>query len=195
MLGMEPADGSEEATWRRGIAGDPEGFGILFDRHRDRIFRHAYAYLGDVSDAEDAAAIAFLELWRLRRRVRLVEGSILPWLLVTTTNVCRNVGRARQGYRRLLDALPHAEPVPSAEDTALRDASTPALAAALQRLGKDDAKLLALVALESYSVTDAAVALGISGGAARVRLHRARARLRELLGHDTLDGYLSEEAR
>jgi RNA polymerase sigma-70 factor (ECF subfamily) len=42
-----------------------------------------------------------------------------------------------------------------------------------------DRALLVLTALEGYSTVAAAEALGITAGAARVRLHRLRARLRE----------------
>ncbi|WP_396133584.1 RNA polymerase sigma factor [Arthrobacter sp. 1088] len=50
--------------------------------------------VGGRHDAEDATAAAFLELWRRREGVRLVDGSILPWLLVTTTNTARNLQRS-----------------------------------------------------------------------------------------------------
>ena len=62
-------------------------FRELFDLHRDRVFRHAWGLAGNRQDAEDVIASAFLSLWRLRQRVRLVDGSVLPWLLATTTNI------------------------------------------------------------------------------------------------------------
>ncbi|WP_449374720.1 RNA polymerase sigma factor [Arthrobacter psychrolactophilus] len=63
-------------------------------------------------EAEDVVATVFLELWRRRVKVRLVDGSILPWLLVTTTNVARNTRRAAFRYRKLLNSLPRAEDAP-----------------------------------------------------------------------------------
>lgn len=91
----------DERLWSRSIKGDGEAFRALYIRHRDRIFRHAYRLSGDRQDAEDIMATAFLELWRRRAKVRVVEGSVLPWLLVTTTNTARNSGRAALRYRRL----------------------------------------------------------------------------------------------
>ncbi|MGN6220579.1 MAG: RNA polymerase sigma factor [Microbacterium sp.] len=192
---METVDLSTEALWTRGIAGDGEAFGLVFDAFHDRVFRHAYRILQNAHDAEDASGVAFLELWRRRHQVHLVDGSPLPWLLAATTNSCRNLSRAKRRYRALLDALPHGTPSPSAEESALHQLTTDrALAAAIAKLADTDAELFALVALEGYSIVDAAAVLGLSAGAARTRMHRARTALHRELGHDTLVGYLSKEA-
>lgn len=76
-------------------------------------------------DAEDLTATVLLELWRRRRSVRFVDGSLLPWLIVTATNVLRNSVRARRRYRAFLPALPPAPPAPDpAEQVTDRHAST-----------------------------------------------------------------------
>jgi RNA polymerase sigma-70 factor (ECF subfamily) len=94
-----PALESDEGLWRRSLDGDGEAFAFLFDRHRDRVFGHAFRLVQTRHDAEDVAASVFLELWRRRAEVRLVDGSVLPWLLVTTTNVGRNSARGTRRYR------------------------------------------------------------------------------------------------
>lgn len=68
-----------------------------------------------------------------------------------------------------------------------------AVADALGRLSSKDAHLFSLIALEDFTVTDAATAMGIAPGAARTRLHRIRTRLQEQLGHSSLSGYLAKE--
>ncbi|WP_435527586.1 RNA polymerase sigma factor [Microbacterium aurantiacum] len=192
---MDAAYRSEQALWERGAAGDGDAFSMIFDLHHDRVFRHAYRILQDAHDAEDASAVAFLELWRRRRQVRSVDGSPLPWLLATTTNTCRNLGRAKRRYRNLLDTLPHSPPAPSAEDAALDGLiANGTLAAALTTLSRADAELFALVAVEGYSIADAAVVVGASPGAARTRMHRIRNSLRQQLGRHTLADFLSKEA-
>ncbi|WP_164743606.1 RNA polymerase sigma factor [Microbacterium sulfonylureivorans] len=91
--------------------------------------------------------------------------------------------------------LPHGAHHPSAEDVAIDELTIDTgVAAALRRLSPRDARLLALVALEGYSATEAAGALGISPETARTRLHRVRAHVKRSLGHDTLDSYLTKEA-
>lgn len=184
---------AEQAWWQRGLAGDAEAFGLLFDLHRDRVFRHAYRILQNRADAEDVAAVSFLELWRRRSHVRVVDGSVLPWLLVTTTNACRNLDRSRRRYRRLLESLPHGGSHPSAEDILLDLTPNADVMVALRELTPRDAHLFSLVAMEDYPVGDAARVLGISPGAARTRLHRIRAALQRKLGHNTLASYLTTE--
>ncbi len=169
----------ENELWRRVVdSGDERALGELYDLHVNRAFRHAARVATDRRDAEDAVAVAFLELWRRRRDVRLVDGSPLPWLLATTTNALRNLQRSTARHRRLIDAIPRGEHSASAEDEAFADE---AVSAALAPLSVLDRQLVALVLLEGFSSEEAATTLGLSRGAARTRLSRARARLRSLL--------------
>ena len=174
----------EERLWERSRAGDGEAFGVLFDRHRERVFGHACRLASSRQDAEDVLAGAFLELWRLRDRVRLVNGSVLPWLLAATTNVGLNAARSRRRHQRFLARLPHSAEQPDVADTAGGREIDPRLREAMRSLRVRDAQLLALVALEGYTVGDAAACLQLSPEAARARLHRTRRQLRERLGQE-----------
>lgn len=173
----------ESALWARVRAGDGEALGDVFDLHHHRVYRHALWVLGNTHDAEDVTATAFLELWRRRRDVRQVEGSVLPWLLVTTANVCSNAKRSKRRYSTLLAALPRSDAAKSAEEEAFIRADAfervdPALAEQLRDLPRGTLSLFILTAIEDYSVADAAKAIGVSEGAAKTRLSRARAALR-----------------
>ncbi|MGX1749999.1 RNA polymerase sigma factor [Glutamicibacter protophormiae] len=103
-------DTSKQATDRQllaqAISGHGQSFGELFSRHRDRVFRHTYSVLGDVAGAEDATAMVFYEAWRKRDAIRLVDNSIIPWLLVTANYTLRNMVRQQRRYQRLLSMLP-----------------------------------------------------------------------------------------
>ncbi|WP_162850721.1 RNA polymerase sigma factor [Amnibacterium kyonggiense] len=172
----------ETALWSRARSGDGRAFAALFDAHRDRAFRHALRLVASAHDAEDVVAAAFLELWRKRDGVPIVDGSVLPWLLVTITNLARNSGRGLRRYRAAIDRLPRshdrADPAETAEERIAREQ----LLGAVRALGEPDAALLLLTAIEGFTPTEAAAAVGISPGAARVRLHRSRKRLRGRLG-------------
>jgi RNA polymerase sigma-70 factor (ECF subfamily) len=178
---------SDEALWCRSLDGDGEAFGALFDRHRDRVFRHACRLAHTRYDAEDVVASAFLELWRRRADVRLVDRSVLPWLLVTATNLGRNAARGTRRYQRFLEGLPRAQDHPDVAEVALDTHALgvdAGLRAGLRALTETDAHLFVLVALEGYPVDAAAEQLELSVSAARARLHRVRTRLREHLGDD-----------
>lgn len=180
---MEPR--TELQSWRAAVGGSGEAFASLFDLHGDRVYRHARRLTDTVADAEDVTAGAFLELWRKRRAVRVVGGSVLPWLLVTTTNLARNQARGLRRYRAMIAALPRAEAGPSADELVLdklaNETATARVRNALDALKPDDATLIALTTFEQLSTAEVAEALGISAGAARTRLHRAHTRLAGLL--------------
>lgn len=176
---MEPA--TEDALWRASLAGDGRAFGAVFDLHHARVYRHACRLVEGPPEAEDVTAAAFLELWRRRASVRLVEGSVLPWLLVTASNVARNQRRALRRYRAFLDGLPRSVVQPDVADVAFADGFGgigPDLRAALGSLGAQDLALIALVVLEDLPLDQAGAVLGLSPSAAKSRLHRARGRLR-----------------
>jgi RNA polymerase sigma-70 factor (ECF subfamily) len=170
----------ERQWWRSALAGSGEAFAQVFDLHRDRVYRHALRLNKNWHDAEDVTAGAFLELWRRRADVRLVEGSVLPWLLVTATNLSRNTARSLRRYRALIDSLPRSATARSADEIALEQLEEAQAAKRVREaflsLSKADAALIALTAFEGFSPAEAGAALGISDGAARARLHRARAR-------------------
>jgi RNA polymerase sigma factor (sigma-70 family) len=152
---------------------------MIWDRHAERVMAHLRACGHQYADADELTAAAFLELWRRRSRVRFVDGSVLPWLIVTSRNVARNATRARRRYAKLLAQLPdpveHRDP---AEILADLDSSTRILRTTVAAAKPLDSDLLSLTAIEGFSVKDAANALGLSESAARTRLSRFRSQLR-----------------
>jgi RNA polymerase sigma-70 factor (ECF subfamily) len=180
------SNGEEATAWAAVLDGDGDAFVAIFDLHRARVYRHALRMTANVHDAEDVTAGAFLELWRRRKVVRVVDGSVLPWLLVTTTNVARNHLRGLRRYRAVIASLPRSDTSTSAEDVAIGHLENLELAAkvrdALFSLSPSDSALITLTVFEHYSPAQAAVALGITDGAARTRLHRARSRVAEAFG-------------
>lgn len=186
---MGNIENDEDSLWSRSLGGDGEAFGVLYDMHRDRVFRHAYRLAGNHHDAEDVMAAAFLELWRRRAKVRVVEGSILPWLLVTTTNMARNNGRAALRYRKLLDTLPRTEPSSQPLESDLFAGHQQGLdkdfSEALGTLSAEDLHLVSLVVFEDYPLAAAAAVLNMTPGAAKTRMHRAKQRMKAALTGST----------
>lgn len=174
-------ENDEAEIWRRACTGSGEAFAELFRRHRDGVYRRASALVDRKHDAEDATAIAFFELWRRRKAVTLVDGTVLPWLLVAVVNAARNQRRSGMRYRRLLAAMPREDAAPDAEQEAISALDAEVLGVrlkeALSRLDPKDAALLTLTALDGLSVADAAPLVGLRPGAARTRLMRVRRRL------------------
>lgn len=174
----------EQADWRAAQAHDADAFARVFDRHRDAVFRQALRMTRQPADAEEVASAAFFELWRKRASVQLVDGSVRPWLLVTTVNLARNSHRMRTRHELFLRRLEREWRDDAGIDAFARidDAVDRAdLLTALKRLSPQDAALVTMIALDGYRASEIAGLLGISAGTARVRLSRALARLRGLL--------------
>jgi len=175
----------EPAVLERVRDGDADAFGALFDLHHDRVFRQAMRLTASLHDAEDIVAVVFLEAWRRRDAMRVVDGSVVAWLLVTTNFVFRNWVRASRRYREGLQQLPPPEHAPDhadfVDDRIDQDARRTSLRAALAQLPKRDQDILTLCVLEELSTTEAAAALGVAPGTVKSRLSRAKARLTELM--------------
>jgi RNA polymerase sigma-70 factor (ECF subfamily) len=170
-------DADDEHDWGDALRGDGEAFGRIFDRHRHRVFRHSYRLVAVTADADDVVSITFLEAWRRADAVRFVNGSMLPWLLVTATNSARNLTRSSRRYRAMLDRLP----VDTHHDDRSSDQFESEAHDALQRLSLVDQRILTLCVLEDLSEKDAAAILGIPPGTVKSRLSRAKARLAKSL--------------
>jgi RNA polymerase sigma factor (sigma-70 family) len=178
----EPDD---DALWRQVVAGDGNAFNLIFDRHRDAVFRHACRQFRLTHVAEDITPMVFYEAWRKRLFVRVVDGSVLPWLLVTTNYVARNQARHERRHRNLLAHLPPPEPTDDTADTYVDNDVTERRAAevrqALAKLRPRDRDVLTLCVLEEMTTRQAAIALDAPEGTIKSRLSRAKTRLGVLL--------------
>jgi RNA polymerase sigma-70 factor (ECF subfamily) len=110
----------------------------------------------------------------------------------------RNLTRGLRRYRSLIATLPRPDVGKSAEDAAVERMEGARLElevrGALATLSPSDVALISLTMLEHYSPADAALALGISDGAARTRLHRARSRLAGALDVASREDVTREES-
>ncbi len=175
---------SEAALAEALQTGDRSAVTTLFDRHADRIYRHCFRLTADRSDAEDATATTFLEVWRHHGRVEVHDGSALPWLYGVATNVCRNLTRKQRRHLRAVARITepppqsdHAEAVVERVDAEERMRQ---VLDAIEHLPQRERDVLALVAWSGLSYEAAAAALDIPIGTVRSRLSRARARLASL---------------
>jgi RNA polymerase sigma-70 factor, ECF subfamily len=147
----------------------------------ERRFALVFAHLGAVaayarrrgsSDPDGIAAEAMAIAWR--RLAAVPRDDPRPWLYATARNLVYAEARraARNGREGASPGVDAAHEVSELD---------PALAAALRELSPLDREALLLVAWEDLTPTQAARALRINPTAFRVRLLRARRRLRALL--------------
>jgi len=180
---MSTAEFDEAEVWSRARTGDSAAFATLFDRHRDRVFGHALRLLRATHDAEDVTAMVFLEAWRRRESVHVVDGSIVGWLLVTTNNIVRNHSRSAHRYRNALAKLSRPEPQPDhgpAVDEALDGSDrNRVVREAFATLDARDQDVITLCLIEELPLAQAAAVLRVPIGTVKSRLSRAKRRLGE----------------
>ncbi|MGH3137196.1 MAG: RNA polymerase sigma factor [Gaiellaceae bacterium] len=178
-----PLAASDESLLQASANGDQQAFSELYERHARTIYNYLFRRLADWSEAEDLTAVVFLEAFRRRKEVVVVEGKLLPWLYGIATNVLRNRRRALWRHRHLVAQLtgqPGAEVAPDVAaraEAAAQMRSVMKRIAMLPRLQQD---VIALCVWCDLSYEEAAVALGVPIGTVRSRLSRARDALAEL---------------
>lgn len=176
---MTRADDGE--LWRRARQGEAECFGVLFDRHGEAVRAFCARRTGSADAADDLVSIVFLEAWRRRDEVELIDGHALPWLYGIARRTMQHRWRTALRHRRALDRLAPAPPTPDhADEVAGRlddERHLARLRAALEQLRPPDRDVLVLCVWQGLSYAEAAVALGVPIGTVRSRLSRARSRL------------------
>jgi RNA polymerase sigma factor (sigma-70 family) len=173
---------TDAELWRRAVEGEPDAFGVIFERHARGIYNHLFRRTADWSLAEDLTSVVFLEAWRRRSDVRLERDLALPWLLGVATNVLRNRRRSQWRYRAALERVPRerVEDFATDADSRLDDEHRMrGVLSSLAKLPKREQDVIALCVWAELSYEEAAVALDIPVGTVRSRLSRAKARLRE----------------
>lgn len=170
-----PGPESDADLLALGRARAQTAFGEIVRRHGGPLYAVAYRWLESVPDAEEVVQDAFLLLWRKRGRVHLVGDSALPWLIVTVKHLAANRRRARM--RRVQHETAAAREPRFAEDE--QGAVADLLRRAFDALPPLDAQVARLCLVEDVTYAEAAERLGLTEGAVRNRLSRARARLRK----------------
>lgn len=145
--------------------------------------------LGDPADAADATQEVYLRVVKSVLAFR-GESAFGTWLHRVTTNVCMTMLRRRGDVRARgqsagwlddpFDAVVSDEDL--TEDRVADADLARRTAKALSQLPDDAREVVLLRDVQGLSTKETAEVLGVSEGAVKVRLHRAHARLRELVG-------------
>ena len=170
------------------LAGDPQAFGAVFERHATTVLRFVVRRL-PASEAEGVLAEVFRIAFE-RRATFDVERPLLPWLYGIAANVVAKHHRSET--RRLAALSRHAardvahstDPGARAGDAVDAGRQAARLLAALAELRPDERTVVLLHAWEDLGYAEIADVLGIPIGTVRSRLSRARAKVRAAVDGD-----------
>jgi RNA polymerase sigma-70 factor (ECF subfamily) len=167
----------------RWIGTDPELFEVFYREHVEEVQRFVARRVGNRELAADLTAEIFLAAIDSADRYRPGRGTPKAWLYGIARALVAN-DRRRRDRERAREERFRGSALLDDEDAARMDARIDAAAqarslyAAMERLPEAERAVLELVALDEMTVAEAPAAAGVRPVTARVRLHRARRRLR-----------------
>lgn len=171
---------TETEAIRRCRQGDPSGLKVLFDLHRDKVFRLSWRMLGGPQDAEDAVQEVFLKVFRVIASYR-GDSAFSTWLYRLTANHCLDLLRRRKVLSFI--GMDHAPEPPSPEDASVsaRRHLSPVVQEALASLPEKQRACLILCEMEEMSYEEISKTVGISLGSVKSSIHRAKQAMRQAL--------------
>lgn len=165
-------------------------FEELYRRHVDATIRFAARRAERPSDVVDLVGAVWLEVVASLDRYEPDRGDALPWILGIAANLCAVDRRRRAREREVVGRLGGRRP--SGDDDFERleraiDAHSvaPALREGLRDLPSAERAVAELVFLDELTPKEAAEALGVRSAAVRMRLARARKKLRAIAEEGT----------
>lgn len=188
----DPGASSDADLLQAHVDGDPDAFGVLFTRHRDRLWAVALRTMGNPEDAADGLQDGLIAAYRRAGSFR-GDAAVTTWLHRVVVNAC--LDRLRAAKVRAADPLPDdleafegrgslrtasAELDDPAERT-VADEHRRLVLAALDTLPHEQRAALVLVDMEGYPMAEVAQMLDCAVGTVKSRCSRGRARLAGLL--------------
>lgn len=181
-----PHEGDPDAEKVRRIGRDPAALEAFYLAFYPAVVRYFARRMRDPHDVADLVAETFMTAMETAERYDPRRGRPLAWLLGVAHNTLRRCYRQREtdrrahlriAGRRLLDA----EDIARLEEQIDAEHQARHAHDLLRQLPATDRELVELVDITGLTPKEAATALGLVPAMARVRLFRARAKLRAAL--------------
>jgi RNA polymerase sigma-70 factor (ECF subfamily) len=175
-----PAAFGPEADVALAAAGDRHAFERLYHRHVTRIFSLCARMVSDRARAEELTQDVFVRAWEKLHLFR-GESAFGTWLHRMTVNVVLNARKMEGRQRSRIEDDEEGDAVDVLPAHALAPGDRMDLEAAIARLPKGARRVFLLHEVEGYKHVEIADMLGVTTGATKAQLHRARLLLREAL--------------
>ncbi|MEZ5069492.1 MAG: RNA polymerase sigma factor [Bacteroidales bacterium] len=164
-------------------SGNKDAFRWIVDQYKDMIYTLSLRMLGQEADAEEATQDVFVKAYRALDGFQ-GEARLATWLYRITYNHCISVIRRKVRVIDLVDEVPDGE-VDEGDLSGLelltRDERTRFVRQALEALPETDAVIVTLFYFDESSIEEIVDVTGLSSGNVRIRLHRSRKKLYQVL--------------
>jgi len=185
----------DETLVREAHRGDAGAFEELVRRYQEAAFRAAYLVLRDADEAKDAAQDGIFKAYRALGRFRPGAGQTFrPWLLKIVMNESLNRAKSRKRRAAAVERAARGQSLEwSLDETVVDRERARLLREALEALKEQERVLIYLRYFLSLSEHELADYMGCAQGTVKSRLHRALAKLREVV-RNGFPGLLAEGA-
>ncbi len=171
---------SDKELMERFLRGEIEGFNLLVENYKVKLFNLLYRLTGAREEAEDILQETFLRVYRERESYNF-NYSFSTWIYTIALNLCRNLYRRKNRVRfTSLDAL-LSQPGSSSDNFGNRSRLSSILEKAITTLPRKYRKVFLLRDVDQLSYEDIALTLGIPLGTVKSRVNRARRILKKKL--------------
>jgi RNA polymerase sigma-70 factor (ECF subfamily) len=147
-----------------------DAFRLIYERYYQDVLRFALFLTGDRLRAAELTADTFVRAWMARDRIR--QETVKAYLLTTTRNLHRDQFRASRRFVELEDSI--ADTAPSVDVQVEHRSTLQDVRARLRRVARADRRALMLFVFKEMSYAEISSRLGISVGATKSRIRRAR---------------------
>jgi len=185
-VSARPETPSDADLLRATAQGDEDAFLEIYRRYQDFVFRFACRMTGSIEAAQDITHSCFASLLEGPRRYQPGRSGLGTYLCAAARN--QSLTLARRTWREAADSqAPDRRPAiePSPLDRLLADERSQAVRRALLALAPLHREVVILADYDELDLATIAQIVGAEVGAVKVRLHRARRKLRR-----ALEGYM-----
>ena len=177
------AEVSDEEILRRSIK-KPKLFELLLDRYQDAFLRKAEAIVRNKEEAEDIVQEAFAKVYQNAGRFTVVEGaSFKSWAYKILINTAfTHYQKRKRQWQGTAEIDPEIyEMLPDTESRQFeKEEMTDYLISIFSRMPEHFSKVLKLHFIEGLSQKEIAVLEGVSVGAVKTRVHRAKKEFKKI---------------
>jgi len=86
-------------------SGDREAFAVLFEQHKNLVYKTAYLMLGEATEAEDALQEIFVQVYKSLSGFDPAKAAFTTWLYRVTFNYCLNYRRKKRSFMLPLEDI------------------------------------------------------------------------------------------
>ena len=182
MLGAEARQRTDAELVRDSLAGSDAAYGELVRRYQNTLYRHAERMSGGRDEAADIVQTALIKAYRSLGSCQN-PNRVGAWLFRITANACKDHLKARRKDHVTIEAVPGLleadgdDPAEALERRSMRSL----IDQALRRLPLEQREAFVMKHVEGFSYQEMGQLLGVSVPALKMRVHRARDELQELL--------------